>query len=162
VQLRAVLFLCTTLIACGSSQGGDSTAATTFDPCSPLSVLAAMPNQVQQDGVAAAAQLWRVDGAPGVGIAGGTSIDVHFQTAAPMFHGLYDDRAGEIYINEDLVDVRTLSIVIAHELGHAFGLQHVSPDVRPSVMNPDNLTIAPTAEDRQALESLWGACASGS
>jgi predicted Zn-dependent protease len=52
--------------------------------------------------------------------------------------------------------------VIAHELGHAFGLVHVSPDTRPSVMNPGNTTVAPNDGDRAALEALWGTCGDGS
>jgi hypothetical protein len=73
-------------------------------------------------------------------------ITVAFDAAAPAEFGLYLD--GIAYINEAL-DPDQTAIVIAHELGHAFGLVHTS--ARPSVMNPGNLSIAPTADDRAAI-----------
>ncbi|HEY5949139.1 MAG TPA: matrixin family metalloprotease, partial [Kofleriaceae bacterium] len=59
------------------------------------------------------------------------------------------------YINETLAHAQ-LPIVVAHELGHAFGLVHVSD--RPSLMNPGNVTTPPNESDRQALAGLWGTC----
>ena len=135
----------------------------TFDPCHPPSVVSdAGATQVQLAGIAAAEALWQTHGAPELGSGTNGTLDIHFQVAAPPFHGVYDDQAAVIYINNDLTDVTTLSIVIAHEIGHAFGLQHVSSDVRPSLMNPGNMTVTPTAEDEHTLEALWGVCASGS
>jgi hypothetical protein len=112
----------------------------------------------QADGIAAALALWQSHGAPGLGSGGDASIEVRFAHAAEAFHGFYDGKAGVVYINEQLAGP-SLPIVIAHELGHAFGLVHVSPDVRPSLMNPGNVDITPTDDDQRALESLWGACA---
>jgi hypothetical protein len=148
---------------CAGSSGDSQIAATTFDPCQPLQVTTdGAATQVESDGIAGAIALWKSHGAPGLDAGAGPSLPVHFQFAAPLFHGLYDDQHAAIYVNDDLTQVDTLSIVIAHELGHAFGLQHVSPDVRLSVMNPGNLDVAPTDDDRRALESLWGTCTSGS
>ena len=48
--------------------------------------------------------------------------------------------------------------VIAHELGHAFGLFHVPASERISLMNPGNLTTPPTTADQAALAALWGSC----
>ena len=155
-----MLFVCA-IAGCATS-GDDGTIATTFDPCSPLVVFAASPTPVQGDGIAAAIASWKADGAPGLGVSGGASLEVRFQTAAPLFHGLYDDTDAIIYINDDLQDVATLSAVVAHEMGHAFGLHHVSTDVRESVMNPGNLTVMPTDDDRHTLESLRGSCVTGS
>jgi Zn-dependent peptidase ImmA (M78 family) len=100
--------------------------------------------------------LWRDRGAPALGLRADTTVNVVFEEAADAFHGLYDDSTGVIYINTALTDPRELQIVIAHELGHAFGLPHVTG--RASVMNPGNLTVTPNAEDQAALEALWGSC----
>jgi hypothetical protein len=142
------------LVACGgaSSEG----IALTHDACAPVALVSAAPTAVQSAGIAKAQELWRDNGFPAVGLFSGVTVEVQFDEAAPPFHGLYDDESGIIYINKDLTDETPLSIVIAHELGHAFGLEHVTG--RPSVMNPGNLTIAPNAEDRAALEALWGPC----
>lgn len=150
------------LAGCAGPSGG-STIATTFDPCNPPSVVAASSaTDVQNAGIAGALALWRAHGAPLLGTTSTGTVEVVFQQAAPLFRGLYDDHAGVIYINNDLVDPPTLAIVIAHELGHAFGLYHISPDVRPSLMNPGNTTVTPTDEDQRTLEASWGVCAGGS
>jgi hypothetical protein len=54
-----------------------------------------------------------------------------------------------------------LEITVAHELGHAFGLWHVEHEVRTSVMNPGNLTVAPNAGDASDVAVLWGRCPDG-
>jgi hypothetical protein len=120
----------------------------------------------QADGVTKAIAMWRDHGAPGL-VAGpdadaAASVRLRVQDAAPFFRGFYDDRASTIYINAGLVDSEAIGIVIAHELGHAFGLTHVAPEVRKSVMNPGNITVEPTDADRAALEALWGSCGGGS
>ncbi len=43
-----------------------------------------------------------------------------------------------------------------HELGYSFGLWHVSPDERRSLMNPGNKSIGPTEEDVAEVPSLLG------
>jgi hypothetical protein len=128
----------------------------THDPCAPLALVATAPTTAQQAALGDAQSLWRDHGAPALGLRAGATLEVRFSDAAPAFHGLYDDARGLIYINRDLVDEPTLSIVIAHELGHAFGLVHVTD--RASVMNAGNLSIIPDDADRDALASLWGSC----
>ena len=146
------------LAALGACAGQpDSPIATTFDPCHPPRIASdAAATPLQTAGIADATALWQL------GPTGDGDLEVRFQTAADAFHGLYDDQAGVIYINDHLTDPTELAIVIAHELGHAFGLHHVSTDVRASVMNPGNLVVTPTDADRRALTALWGVCADGS
>jgi hypothetical protein len=85
------------------------------------------------------------------------ALPIHFQSAAAPFHGFYDQSAGEIFINVDLVE-HARSVAIAHEVGHAFGLVHVSPNERSSVMNVGNLDEEPNTGDVEALARLWGHC----
>ena len=141
--------------ACGGG-GGDDTIDITHDVCAPIAVSASNPNLVQAAGIHDALGLWRMRGAPYLGEPAGAHIEVRFERAAPAFHGFYDDEAGVIYINERITDPTTLAIVIAHELGHAFGLLHVTE--RSSLMNPGNLVLPPTTEDQTALQALWGTC----
>ena len=86
------------------------------------------------------------------------TLRVRFEAASPPFHGLYDDETGIVYVNSAIEDLAPLSIVIAHELGHAFGLPHVEIAERDSLMNPGNLVIPPNDADRAAIEALWGRC----
>jgi hypothetical protein len=152
------LFVLAPLVACTAS-GSDAPIAVTHDACAPPTVTAGpAATAIQLDGIAAAEALWRARGAPALGVRPGGVLEVQFQAAAPPFHGLYDDQASVIYINNDLADPGELAIVIAHELGHSFGLVHVSPDVRLSLMNPGNLDVLPTEDDQRALEALWGVC----
>jgi len=147
---------------CAGSSGG-TTIATKFDPCDPPNVVAdPTASDVQAEGTAGALVLWQGHGVAASSSSTAGTIEVRFQHAAPVFRGFYDDHAGVIYVNDDLVDPSTLAVVIAHELGHAFGLYHVNPDLRLSVMNPGNVTVTPTDEDQHTLEASWGVCAGGS
>jgi hypothetical protein len=141
--------------ACGANDG-NSTIEHTHDACSPLALVSEAPTEVQTAGMRGGEQLWVDYGAPAIGRRSGTTLQVVFEEAAGAFRGLYDDQQVLIYINRGITDEATLSVVIAHELGHAFGLPHITD--RPSVMNPGNLTIRPNADDRLAIEALWGAC----
>lgn len=150
-----MVFAIATLYACTN---GDEvvTIERTVDACSPLALVSAAPTEVQYAGMQGGMELWRDRGAPALGRRAGSTMEVRFDEAAPPFRGLYDDSEGVIYINRGIIDERTLSIVIAHELGHAFGLPHV--DERISLMNRGNLATPPTDGDRVALEALWGRC----
>lgn len=150
------------LVAC---HAGDDTIDNVHDACAPLRLVTSEPpTDAQASGITLAIESWR---AVGVGAletssanAASAAVELRFERAAPAFRGLYDDETGVIYVNSDLRDPRTLGIVIAHELGHAFGLPHVdTPDL---LMTPANVTTPPTAEDHAALVARWGTCAESS
>jgi hypothetical protein len=144
----------------------------TFDACTPLDIgIAPALTAEQMQGVTDALAMWNQAAStaltPVTMVAGPSStafatpmpmVPLTFQVAAAPFHGLYDDGAGRIYVNEDLTDVGPLRITIAHEIGHAFGLPHVSASVRRSLMNTGNTTVGITPEDVDALAAIWGRC----
>lgn len=145
--------------ACDSAPA-DDVIDMTFDVCAPMALRAPDATEAQRAAIEEAAALWRRRGFTGVGAAdtpGTPGLTFYFESANPASFGYYADEEGVIYINSDLSDPQR-SIVIAHELGHAFGLWHVPKDERPSVMNPGNLTITPNDADQDAVEGLWGMC----
>jgi len=141
-----------------SCAGGDTTIDVVHDPCGGVTLASAVDSTLQDQGIDAAIALWVARGIV-VGHAADTPVvEVVFEPASQAFHGVYDDERGVIYINDGLTDPEQLAIVIAHELGHAFGLVHVSG--RPSLMNKGNLVTPPTANDLLDLQALWGTCSS--
>jgi hypothetical protein len=161
------------LLACAACEApAPSGPAVTFDPCRPLALTPdADASPPQRAGIAAGMALWTAVMPVKLSLldapaeapadpssdASGAAVPVHFQSAAANFHGLYDAAAAQIFINRDL-EGAPLAIAVAHEVGHAFGLAHVSAGDRPSVMNPGNLTVEPNAADADALMSAWGTC----
>jgi hypothetical protein len=149
------------LAACGGSDRSEYVAR---DPCATLVVTAGDATAVERDGIAGALALWRdrgvaaFDATAAAGAAPAGAIEIRFEDAAAAFHGVFDPAADQILINRDLADRATLGIVIAHELGHVFGLIHIAPAARLSLMNPGNLITPPTDDDQRALEALWGSC----
>jgi Matrixin len=146
------------LVAACAPQDDDAAIERTYDPCQPPHLIAPAASASQRAGIASALRLWRTHTAEVAIPEDERVLEVELQRASGAFLGLYDDRAGIIYLNDDLGDGSALAIVAAHELGHAFGLHHVGPDVRASVMNPGNLDVAPTEDDLRMLATLWGAC----
>lgn len=154
----------------GVAACGDPTvSAVAHDPCVPLAILPSAPTDVERAGITDALALWRGRGVTAAAMNDAApalppdaTITVRFEDAAATFHGIYDPASASVLINRDLTrataDQAALAVVIAHELGHVFGLVHVDAGERISLMNPGNLVTPPTAADQQALEALWGAC----
>ena len=146
-------------VACGDG-GIDSGEQVLFDACAPLPLVAASDlTDTQTAGISAAIALWNERAGTRLTLAvdrGEPGLPIHFQAAAPPFHGLYDPN-GQVFINTDLAG-DALAITIAHEIGHAFGLTHVPAGQYASVMNPNNLVVEPTAEDIDTLAMRWGVC----
>jgi hypothetical protein len=152
------------LAACGA---GDATSYVARDPCAPLAMTAPAATATELDAIAAARALWRdrgvaaFDPSPTASpepAASAGSIAIRFGDAAEVFHGVYDPGSATIMVNRAITDRATLAIVIAHELGHVFGLAHVAAVTRISLMNPGNVATPPTDADQLTLEAQWGAC----
>jgi hypothetical protein len=148
-----------TLTACSS---GDSTIDITHDVCAGVTVTSSTATMLQAEGIDDALVLWRERGVTRLGrdasrgLTAAPPLEIRFEAASAAFRGLYDDERGVIFINSQLVDRGHIAIVVAHELGHAFGLEHVIE--RASVMRPGNLETPPNEADGQAIKALWGAC----
>lgn len=148
-------FLLLVVAGCGSQP---STAAITFDPCTQTLIASPTANAEQQASIDDAIAMWRARGVTGLERGDIPAVTVAFRDAADVVHGFYDDTNATVYVNVRLQDRAQRAITIAHELGHAFGLVHISAEIRPSVMNTGNVTIAPTDRDEGELATLWGAC----
>lgn len=147
------------LAACtGGGGSGDTTIDNTHDACAPLALVSTTASAKQLEAMEAGQALWRDRGAPGLGLRADATLEVRFERAAPAFYGLYDDEQRLIFINASLASPEQIAVVIAHEVGHAFGLEHVPAEERASVMNPANLSTTPNAADQAALAALWGTC----
>ncbi|MEO8842000.1 MAG: DUF6782 family putative metallopeptidase [Kofleriaceae bacterium] len=145
--------------ACSVSSPDDTVAfARVFDACAPLAISAPSATDSQHASLIAATALWAAVGIDGLHETAPAAVTIMFERAAPSAFGYYDDTDSTIHIDDALADPAS-SIVIAHELGHAFGLMHVPAATRLSVMNPGNLDVAPTGEDRRTVATLWTDCA---
>jgi hypothetical protein len=148
-------YLLPTFLLAACTGDRDTTIDITHDPCDGITLRASPATDDRVAGIDDAIGLWagfttamtRVEDRP--------TIEVVFESSSLAVRGLYDDELGVIHINDQLAG-DPLSIVIAHELGHAFGLEHV--EGRPSVMNKGNLATPPNDDDLAALEALWGRC----
>jgi predicted Zn-dependent protease len=147
------------LFACAACTASETAPSRAFDACAPLEVAAPAAEFATVDRAIAA---WQALGITAPTRASAADRVAIVFTAAPAgAYGYYDGDAATIYVDADLGD-DPRGITLAHELGHALGLVHVAASERASVMNPGNLTVAPTAEDRDAVVALWGACAATS
>jgi len=142
-------------VGCGSSTAGPDVV---FDACAPLAVAAPAADADQIASIGGAVAMWNARGVTGLARADAGAVTIEFRDAADAFYGFYDAPNATVYINLRLTDPAERAITIAHEIGHAYALVHISLDERASVMNPGNLTVAPNDGDTTALAALWGAC----
>lgn len=162
-SLPCVLFFLALLTGC-AADSPSSIQGIVFDPCTPVVLIPAGGTSSDElasidDGLA----LWN----PVANLhvtrdeeSAAPVLSIEFEDSAPFFHGVYLPETADIVINRRLGPSAERAVTIAHEMGHAFGLVHVSPDERPSVMNPGNVTLVPSEADAEALSALWGPCSS--
>ena len=154
----AAVFLAALIGGCAAGDG-DRVLEVVHDACEPLQLVASGASDEERASLDDAAAMWNALGQTRLTTAttrSARTLEVRFETAAPVFHGLYDDEHGVVYVNHRLDDPRARAITIAHEVGHALGLFHITD--RESVMNPANLVLEPNADDAAELERLWGRC----
>lgn len=138
----------------------DTTIDTVFDPCQPLGLVVDGDASAEEHAnIANAIELWNL--AAGTQLtaepaADTPTIPVRFEVASTIFHGIYLDEVGEIVINRALDNALAQTITIAHETGHAFGLEHAESPA--ALMTSGNLEIGVTDSDLTELAALWGSC----
>lgn len=157
---RLALVLALASSSCAAE--GDTALEIVFDPCttrvaaaagSSASEVASIDRALSLWNEAAALRLERVVAPPS-----DTVLEVSFVPSIAALRGVYDDEAGAIMVNRAIEADEPRALTVAHELGHAFGLLHVPPDERASLMNPGSPEVTPTPEDVGALLDLWGRC----
>lgn len=151
-------------LSVGCAAEGDHLMEIKFDPCLPLQVEpAADTTASEMASLDAALTMWNKLGlthATREKVPGAQRLPVRFEKSMAMFRGVYLDETGELVVNRGLTEPHQRAVVIAHELGHAYGLWHVSQKIRKSVMNSGNLTIEPLPADNDELRANWPSCPS--
>ncbi len=131
-----------------------------YDPCLPLVVVPpANVSPAQLQSIDTAIAMWHTAGLTQVSRVESPNaqhLPVRFEKALPAFFGIYLDETGEVVINTSLTNPSQRAITLAHEMGHAWGLWHIEPSVRTSVMNKGNLSVKPLVADGDAVLAHWG------
>jgi hypothetical protein len=134
-----------------------------FDPCDPLILEPEAVTDEQLAAIERAIAMWNDVAEVNVGFTG--PVDARRLRLEVIetewYMGRFDDLEGEIEIASRVTDMDVFSIVVAHELGHAFGLYHVDAGDRVSVMNKGNKDVPPNPGDVDVLAHMWGSCIRG-
>jgi len=151
-----VPLLALSALACGTP---DDDIDIVYDPCAGLVVASDDSNDAEAASIDEAVLLWNAVAKTELlreDRADLPRIDVRFEDGPSAVRGAYEDELGSIVVNRRLTDSWARSITVAHELGHAFGLLHVTGTA--SLMNPGNIAIGPTDDDASRLHALWPSC----
>jgi hypothetical protein len=92
-------------------------------------LVSATATSQQLDGIQAAQALWRDRGVPALGLRAGATLEVVSNPPPLCSMAITMTTKASSTFNTDLENDSALAIVIAHELGHAFGLTHVTDRV---------------------------------
>jgi hypothetical protein len=141
----------------------DDSIDITFDPCSPLTIVPSSgTSALEVQSIEAAILAWsRVIPTQievGAGSPEADTLAVAFESGDTFYRATYWAGVGKISISREGIAPDDYAVALAHEMGHAFGLLHVSSDVRASVMNTGNLELEPTDADALAVRDLWDTC----
>lgn len=158
LRFATTILLTLELTGCAGA-ASDSTLDTTFDPCAGLVVSGANATDEELASIDEALTLWLSAG--GFALSRDSSltwpsVEVRFEAAPHAQLGVYDDERGIIFINRGISNSHERAITIAHELGHSFGLWHVSGVA--SLMNEHNTSTGPTALDVEHVYGAWSSC----
>jgi Metallo-peptidase family M12B Reprolysin-like len=162
--MRIAFAVAVIILTSGGCVGGDDAAPPALaDPCSAILLQPATgATAAELAAIVDAAGMWGAVAGTNMSVTGdglggaATAIPIRFASAPLAFLGAYEVKEGDLVINADIADEATRAIIVAHELGHAFGLSHVAG--RASVMNAGNATVPPNALDAADLVARWGAC----
>lgn len=144
------------LVACGAPP--PTAPAIAYSPCAPVLLSPEAGTTAEElESIESAIAMWREVGLTTLTLSGsGTAgaVPLSFEHAAAVFHGVYEPGSGRVFVNRGLAGSER-AVTVAHEVGHALGLPHVERSLRPSLMNPGNLTEPPSWEDQGELQLLW-------
>ncbi len=150
--------LVATLVLTSAACGKPGAFLHVYDACEPL-VLAPAADATDQQlaSVADAVAMWDAVASTSLTLArypAAAELPIVF-VDSNLYLGAYDDQAQVVRLARRVDDEHAMAVVLAHELGHAFDLFHVS---RTSVMKKGNWKTEPTSADAADLAAQWGPC----
>lgn len=156
--MRPLLLALIVFSGCGITR--DETIDVVHDPCGGLALhVSSEATAEERKSVIEAAEIWNAIAWLHLSLSESLaedegSVPIDFRAAPLAFLGVYEDESGEVLVNRRIKDARARAITVAHEVGHAMGLAHVTE--RASIMNIANTEVLPTADDEATLLGRWG------